>query len=206
MKYRAYILGFLISSLLTTNAVFAQDAAVTVSLGVRPGFQFDLVRFSVKPNTPVKIVFANTGSVGHNLVIIKPGSRERVAKAIAALGNKAKGMHYIPASSDVLCAISLVPPNQTRSLSFIAPLEEGVYQYICTFPGRMNTMYGAMYVTRDSVLPDIRFDQHLPPHGRSEDRGAAVDDPLKISRERERVFSVAYAFPDFISAITNRDE
>ncbi len=130
--------------------------------------QFDLARFMVKPGAMVKIVFSNTDDMNHNLLITKPGARLEVVNEALSLGERGPSLDYIPPGSKVLWAIPVVTPNDSKSITFTAPKDTGVYPYVCTIPGHGFVMYGAMYVTNNSKLPDLASDLNIPPARREE--------------------------------------
>src|SRR5688500_18054007 len=154
----------------------AQPAApvTTISLNVKAGLQFDIVRFRVNPGAKVKIILTNTDDMSHNLLITKPGTRLKVVNAALQLGEKGPAMSYIPRLPEVLFSIPVVAPNDIGSVTFTAPSAPGVYPYVCTLPGHGFVMYGAIYVTKNPVLPDIKKDLHIPPSRRNEDKSSQV--------------------------------
>ena len=131
--------------------------------------QFDVVRFKVKPGSNVTLTLTNVSDMSHNLLITKPGSRLHVVDTALKLAEKGPQMDYIPAIDDVLWSIPVVSPGQTKSVSFTAPAQTGVYPYVCTYPGHGYVMYGAMYVTTDENLPEIKNDLNIPESRRHDD-------------------------------------
>ena len=165
MKLRILLLALL---LFTSGAsVFSQEAVKTVHIKVLPGLQFDIVRFHVKPGTKVKLVFTNTDEMEHNLLVTKPGSREEVVTAALQLGGAGPAKSYIPEIPQVLWSIPVLTAEQTGSVNFTAPKQEGVYPYVCTFPGHGFVMYGAMYVSATENMPEIAKDTNIPPNRRT---------------------------------------
>ncbi len=158
---RLHLLFLLLSLSLITVKVNAQNSVVVVPIKAVAGLKYDVLRFRVKPGTTVRLVLTNADDMAHNLLIIQPGTREEVVKAALALGDKGPAKNYIPESTKVLWAIPLVDPGQTQSVTFKAPESEGVYPYVCTFPGHGFVMYGAMYVTT-STMPSMKDDPHIP--------------------------------------------
>jgi azurin len=155
------ILFLCIFSVFTSNAANIQDSVI-IKINVNAGLQFDIVRFNIKPGAKVKIIFANTDDMDHNFLITKPGAREEVVMAALQLGEKGPSLSYIPKSDKVLWAIPVISPHQEQSISFTAPMETGVYPYVCTYPGHGFLMFGAMYVSNDKNLPDITKDVNIP--------------------------------------------
>jgi azurin len=139
-----------------------KEDVTTIFLKAISGLQYDQVRFRVKGGSTVKIVFANTDEMSHNLVITRPGKREEVVKGALDLGDNAPTLNYIPGSSDVLWYIPVVDPGQTKAITFTAPPKDGIYPYVCTFPGHGFVMFGAMYVS-DKDMPPIEEDPNIPP-------------------------------------------
>ena len=134
-----------------------------ITLTAIPGLQYDLVRFTVKPGTQVKIILKNADDMSHNLLFTRPGKRLDVVNAAMKLEEKGPEMNYIPDSPDVLWSMPVLAPGQEQSITFRAPMENGVYPYVCTFPGHGFSMFGAMYVTTDGNLPVLEEDKNIPP-------------------------------------------
>lgn len=140
---------------------------VVISINAVAGLQFDLVRFKVKPGSSVKLIFTNNDDMSHNLVITLPGAREEVVNAALNLGDKGPGQHFIPESPKILWSVPVLSPAESKVVTFDAPAEEGVYPYVCTYPGHGFIMYGAMYVTNGD-MPPIGEDQHIDASRRTE--------------------------------------
>src|SRR5690606_31146823 len=111
----------------------------------------------------VVLHFENPDDMIHNVVIGRPGARVAIVEAAANLGAAGPEQHYVPRSDDVLWATPLVNPGEHALLRFTAPASEGVYPYVCTFPGHGFVMYGAMYVASHAHLPPLAEDSHVPP-------------------------------------------
>ncbi|MGJ8657314.1 MAG: DUF7133 domain-containing protein [Akkermansiaceae bacterium] len=110
--------------------------------------KFSPTEFRVKAGSDVRLIFQNPDSMLHNLIILAPGSKEK----IGALADKMAGdpdaikKAYVPDSKEVLHASKLVNPNQTEELKFKAPTTPGSYPFLCTFPGHWTVMQGVMIV------------------------------------------------------------
>lgn len=140
----------------------AQAGDVTVQINVAPGLKYDPERFAVSPGDHVTVEFHNPDEMIHNFVVTAPGQRLKVVSAALQLGNNGPGRNFVPDLKEVLWSTRALNPGESTSLSFTAPAEEGVYPYVCTFPGHGFVMYGAMYVTRNA-LPPIETDPNVPP-------------------------------------------
>ncbi len=114
------------------------------------GMEYDIKAFTAKAGQKVKITFENTHPMPqpHNIVICKPGAKDKVMMAAMQMAASPDGMAkgYIPESEDVLAHSKLIQPTQTEALEFTAPAEAGLYPYLCTFPGHGLLMHGVMTV------------------------------------------------------------
>jgi azurin len=137
---------------------FSQDAD-SATIELKPHAQnplgYDKTELSVKAGQKVKLTLNNTGSIApqpHNFLLLKPGKLDAVGALANAMLADPQGMakSYIPeaAKPDILANTKLVQPNQTETIEFVAPAEEGDYPYICTFPGHWLLMRGVMHVTK----------------------------------------------------------
>ncbi|GDX44092.1 hypothetical protein LBMAG23_10690 [Bacteroidota bacterium] len=115
---------------------------------IREAMKYDLKEFTVSPGQTVQIVLENTDAMQHNLVVTRPGMREKVGKAGDAMMKDDKGAekNYVPSLPEVLFATPLVNPGQSYTLTFKAPAKAGDYPYVCTFPGHWTLMNGVMHV------------------------------------------------------------
>ena len=86
----------------------------------------------------------------HNLLIIKPGSLERVGQAADEMAKSPTGseQQYIPNMGEVLFSTPLVDPESTYELTIKVPDTPGDYPFVCTFPGHWRIMNGVMTVVK----------------------------------------------------------
>lgn len=137
-----------------TPAAAPAEAGEVFELTLKPagaaGMEYDTKAFTVKAGQKVKITFENTHPIPqpHNIVISKPGTKDKVMMAAMQMAAAPDGMAkgYIPEGDDVLFHTKLLQPTQTEVLEFTAPAEAGQYPYICTFPGHALLMNGVMTV------------------------------------------------------------
>lgn len=106
--------------------------------------QYDKKLLHVKAGQPVKLTFKNAGempkeSMGHNVVILQPGTD---LPAFGGEAIKAVDAEYIPATfaSSIIAHTKLLGPGETDVIEFT--LEKGVYPYVCSFPGHYGVMQG----------------------------------------------------------------
>jgi azurin len=152
-----------------------------ISIKAVNNLQYDVVRFKVRPGSKVKITLNNVSDMGHNFLITKPGQRVNVVNAAQQLAEKGPQMDYIPRIDAVLWSIPVVSPGQTKSITFTAPTQAGIYPYVCTYPGHGFIMYGAMYVTLDETLADIRNDVNIP-ESRRQDEAPGEKENVQVEK------------------------
>ena len=127
----------------------AADGAVVLQLGVKPNtLQFDKDELRVKAGQQVRLIFANTDNMEHNLVIIRPGSLMRVGQLADQMAASPQGrqQHYVPDTPDVLASTPVVEAGARFELTFTAPTAPGRYPFVCTIPGHWRVMQGILIV------------------------------------------------------------
>ncbi|MEZ4829962.1 MAG: plastocyanin/azurin family copper-binding protein, partial [Bacteroidia bacterium] len=112
--------------------------------------KYDLKTFNVVAGEMVEISFENTDLLQHNLLILAPGSLEKVGAEADKLAQDPKGMEqgYIPKMKEVLHASGLADPKEIIRMRFKAPATPGDYPFVCTFPGHWRMMNGVMKVVQ----------------------------------------------------------
>jgi len=119
---------------------------------VREQMRFDTPRIVVEPGKSVEITLENADFMPHNLAIVRPGTREKVGEAAALMKPDqldGRGRAYIPNTPDIIAATRLLESGQRQTLSLTAPNEEGENEFVCTFPGHYQMMWGKLIVTKD---------------------------------------------------------
>lgn len=124
------------------------DGVVTIKAIVGE-MKYDVTTITAKAGETLKIIFENPDHMQHNLLILKPGTLDRVGAAADELAKQPNGveMQYIPNTPDVLFSTPLVDPDSRYELVFTVPKAPGDYPFICTFPGHWRIMQGVMKVT-----------------------------------------------------------
>jgi glucose/arabinose dehydrogenase/azurin len=123
---------------------------IVIELGTLPGkMRFDKDYFEVPAGKTVSIVFDNPDQMPHNVVIIEPGSTEKVGIAADNMASLEDGYerNFVPEMKEVLFFTPLVNSSQIYQLDFTAPDKTGDYPFICSFPGHWRMMRGIMRVT-----------------------------------------------------------
>jgi putative heme-binding domain-containing protein len=134
------------------RAVLADLGVRVVKIGtVYERMAYDRETIAVQAGKPVLFVLENADVMPHNFVVARPGTMQAIGElAEKEAQNPAFArQNFVPASSDVLAASTLMQPQAAQRLTFTAPTEPGVYPYVCTYPGHWRRMFGAMYVVDD---------------------------------------------------------
>jgi azurin len=118
--------------------------------------RYDTPRIVVPLGKPFEIIFENPDVMPHNLVVLKPGTRERVGAAAANMTpdeRDDKGRAYLPTflgeATPILAATKILETGQNETLRIPAIRDAGTYEFVCTFPGHWLIMYGQLVVTKD---------------------------------------------------------
>ncbi|GAA4314145.1 hypothetical protein GCM10023143_24830 [Compostibacter hankyongensis] len=127
----------------------AVHADMTIQLKVvQHDMKYDRKTLYVKAGKKIALVFENPDFMQHNLLILQPGSLEKVGAAADELARDPKGAekNYVPDIPEVLAATPLVNPGGSFVLVFTAPEKPGDYPFACTFPGHWRVMNGILKV------------------------------------------------------------
>jgi len=119
---------------------------------LREQMRYDTPRLIVEAGKPFEITLLNTDLMPHNLVIVKPGQRERIGKAAMKLKADVldgEGRAFLPSDGDILAGTKLLENDQRETLKLTAPAQEGDYEYLCTYPDHWQVMWGRLIVTKD---------------------------------------------------------
>ena len=119
---------------------------VVLSLGTLPGLRYDLTEMTVRAGDRVKLIFNNSDDMPHNLLLVVSGAADRVGEEALKLGIRGPAREYVPDMPEVLAYTRLLEPGQSDTIYFTAPIEPGVYEYVCTYPGHHVTMRGLLRV------------------------------------------------------------
>jgi azurin len=114
--------------------------------------RFDTPRLVVEAGKPFEVIIENADFMPHNFVVVKPGAREKIGNTTAAMQPDqfdAQGRPFVPKTADVIAATKLLEPGTRETLKLTAPTQEGVYEYVCTYPGHWMLMWGQLVVTKD---------------------------------------------------------
>ncbi|MCX6951388.1 MAG: plastocyanin/azurin family copper-binding protein [Verrucomicrobia bacterium] len=123
--------------LLAPATAVAAAAPRVVEISANDTMKFSLTSIEAKAGETIKIVFTNNGTLpkeamGHNLVILKPGSD---AAAFSTAAMTAKDKEYIPDShkDQVVAHTALLGPKKSDEI-LLKDLKAGEYPFLCSFP------------------------------------------------------------------------
>jgi azurin len=144
--------------------------AVYVVNTLREQMKYDTPRLIVEEGKPFEVIFQNGDFMPHNFVVVKPGTRPEVGAATATMRPDqfdSQGRAFIPKTPNIIAATKLVEPGQRQALKLIAPAKEGDYEFLCTYPGHWESMWGQLVVTKnvDAYLeahPDAQLPKTMP--------------------------------------------
>ncbi len=122
---------------------------VVVNISALPGkMVFDKEVLTIVAGKSTSLVFENRDQMAHNIVIVKPGSEEKIGTAADGMAGLPDGYekHFVPDMPEVLFYTPLINAGETFQLNFTAPDQPGDYPFICTFPGHWRIMSGVMHV------------------------------------------------------------
>ena len=115
-------------------------------LGTLPGLRYDRDELTVRAGDRVRLVFSNQDDMPHNVLLVAPGTADRVGEAAMKMGIRGPQRDYVPDTPDVLHFTRLLEPGQSDTILFTAPTKPGLYEYVCTYPGHYMTMRGVLRV------------------------------------------------------------
>lgn len=126
--------------------------AVFVLTTVREQMRYDTPRLVVEAGKPFQIILINDDFMPHNLAVVTPGAREKVGTAVVDMRPDQldkQGRPFMPNFKEVLAGTKLLENGQRETLKMTAPTKEGNYEYVCTYPGHWENMWGTLVVTKD---------------------------------------------------------
>jgi len=151
-----FIRSFLFLTIATAAALAQGGKPTPIEIRTTRGqMKYDIEEFEVAPGARIRLVLKNEDDLPHNLVICKSGKdgiEQEVAKKALTLPDGFE-KHWIPDHPSVLFATKMVDPEKSGVLEFTVPKEEGVYPYVCTFPGHSELMNGKMIVGAGGSAP-----------------------------------------------------
>ncbi|MFN0077301.1 MAG: PVC-type heme-binding CxxCH protein [Prosthecobacter sp.] len=118
----------------------------TIRIGTVPErLMYDVKELTVKSGKKIKLLFANTDVMPHNLLIVKPGQADAIMNAAIVMGAKGFENGFIPDGDSILWHTKLLDHGKEEVLEFTAPAA-GDYPFVCSFPGHGIIMRGVLHV------------------------------------------------------------
>ena len=124
-----------------------QDGIVRLVVNANDQMRYDRRQLRVKAGSRIELTLNHTGSLdkqamGHNLVILKPGTDlyDFIDRANTSVKND-----FIPEGNDIVVHTELIGGGESTTIAFDAPAP-GAYDFICTFPGHGGIMKGTFTV------------------------------------------------------------
>ena len=114
--------------------------------------RYDTTRLVVQMGKPFEIIFENPDVMPHNLVVVQPGARQKVglsAMELPAGHVDRQGRAWVGEDKEIIAASKMLEAGQAETMKITAPRTEGVYEFVCTFPGHWALMHGEIVVTKD---------------------------------------------------------
>ncbi len=118
----------------------------TIKIGTKPGLKFDIANIQVKAGAKIRLQFNNNDDMLHNLLIVKPGTVDKVGQAAFELGLEGAAKNYVPDMEEVIFHTAILEPETSETIYFTAPSKPGSYTFVCTFPGHYTLMQGTIRV------------------------------------------------------------
>lgn len=113
--------------------------------------KFSLTTIEAKAGETIKIVLVNNGTLpkeamGHNLVVLKPGTD---GAAFSAAAMTAKATDYIPDSlkAQVVAHTALLGPKKSDEI-VLKDLKAGEYPFVCSFPAHFAVGMKGMLIVK----------------------------------------------------------
>lgn len=132
-------------------ANISADGRTIIRLSTLPGkMLFDKKIITVTAGSRIALILENPDPMSHNVVIVKPGTAEKVGNAAEAMANRKDGFekNFVPNIPEVLFATPLVNRDKQFQLNFKTPVKPGDYPFMCTFPGHWRVMNGILKVVK----------------------------------------------------------
>ena len=140
------------ATITSADTAIVTPAPVTetvLNLEANDQMKYNLTELKATAGQPIKLTLKHTGkfpitAMGHNVVILKPGTN---VDAFAAKALEAKDTQYIPKSEEgsIVAHTKLLGGGEEDTISFTIT-EKGTYTYICSFPGHYTLMKGTLVV------------------------------------------------------------
>jgi len=146
---RSIMEGPVVEQPVDPNAGAKPDKTIILRV-VKDVMKYDQTLLTAKAGSLLRIDFRNPDFMQHNLLVLKPGTMNKVGDAADKLAQDPNGskMQYVPKMPEVVAFTPLVNPQSSYVLTFRVPDQAGDYPFVCTFPGHWRIMNGILRVTK----------------------------------------------------------
>ena len=120
---------------------------IAIILNSNDQMQFDKKVLSASPGQSITLTLNHTGRgnkmiMGHNFVLLK---KDVDVDVFARKAVEARDSEYIPEGDEMIAYTGLIGGVESITITFDAP-EQGVYNFICSFPAHYQLMRGQLIV------------------------------------------------------------
>ncbi len=143
--------AFAVAGLGLVSNLQAEEADKKITVTCNDTMKFDTAEITAKVGETVSITVKNVGNLpkvamGHNLVILKPGTEPMGFAGKCVATKDTTGLPADEADMKLVVASSkMLGPGEEETITFEAPAV-GEYPFICTFPGHAALMKGVLKV------------------------------------------------------------
>lgn len=152
----------LFAALLAATAA-AADVQILTLKTLQAQMRYDVNELTATAGATVRIVFENIDDMPHNVCFFQPGTdvvdvcNKQMEKPEEALKR-----NWVPVDPRLWLHSKMLNPKDKEELTFKAPDKEGVYPFVCTFPGHAMTMQGKLkIVSQGPKLTSLHFAMYL---------------------------------------------
>ncbi len=122
--------------------------SINLALAGNDLMKYDKSELKAKAGQEVTLTLRHTGKIdkkimGHNFVLLKPGTSIPEFSAAAASAGEADD--WIANKDQIIAHTKMIGGGQSTTVTFTAP-EAGSYDFICSFPGHSGLMKGKFIV------------------------------------------------------------
>ena len=156
IKNNTQYMKYIYSSLILLSFAWIGDAeeknknqVIQLSAKADPPGQMKFAQalIKAKAGVPIELIFKNPDLLQHNVLILKPGTKDKVGALADAMLTDPEALkkNYVPTSPDILHSSKLINPGGSATLKFTIK-KAGDYPIICTFPGHWRLMNAILKV------------------------------------------------------------
>lgn len=127
--------------------VVEKSNEIAIILNSNDQMQFDKKVLSASPGQLITLTLNHTGRgnkmiMGHNFVLLK---KDVDVDVFARKAVEARDSEYIPEGDEMIAYTGLIGGGESITITFDAP-QQGVYNFICSFPAHYQLMRGQLIV------------------------------------------------------------